>query len=173
MKTLNQFFPLPEVEFQFAGFNFPRRASLLPRGSRKDRVEKHTKPSSGSYYHSPKPNGEGKVQGSSFYLESDFMPNLRWEWCDKVCNSIRHTGWYTNEHGDGDTIRGIVMRLPNNRGFLAGWSMGKGMASFVDTSYLYDEERDAANGANDLAKYDAEEEKMRAYLEREELDEAA
>lgn len=44
----------------------------------------------------------------------------RWRfcgWADKIARrTIRHTGWYTDEHGDGDKYRGIVFRLPARNG---------------------------------------------------------
>lgn len=144
MKTLAKLFPLPAVQFHFAGFSFPRRVAMLPRGTRAERVEKHTNPCTGPYYMSPKPNRDG----CSFYLSSDFAPKLRWSWADDVASSIRHTGWYTDKDGSGDKIRGIVMRLPKNRGFLAGHSMGERMISHVDTSTVYEDIMDAAHAAD-------------------------
>ncbi|WP_197517127.1 MULTISPECIES: hypothetical protein [Burkholderia] len=103
----------------------------------------------GEYYHTPKPNSTGK----GFYLESDGMPALRWTWCDEIDGAnIEHTGWFTDEHGDGNTIRGIVFRLPHGRGFLPGWSMGERMASEIEYSHVYDDERDAARAADDMAE---------------------
>lgn len=93
------------------------------------------------------------------------MPGLRWEWADNAAQSIHHTGWYTDEYGDGDTIRGLVFRLPHNRGFLAGWSMGEGMASIVAYE-VYPDEVSAALAADDIARYAAERE--REYREAEE-----
>ena len=132
-----------EVEFSFAGFNFPKYLWTLPRGSKAKRLEHARNPVCGPYYHAPKPDSNN---GASFYLESDGMPQLRWQWCDEVLPSIRHTGWYLDEHGDSEKIRGIVMRLPRSRGFLAGWSMGEGIASAVEYD-IYDDAQDAARVA--------------------------
>jgi len=158
MKTSAARFPLPAVAFVFAGFTFPRFAAVLPKGSLSKRLEKAKAPSfCGPYYSAPKPAGRG--HGISFYLDSDFAPGLRWEWCDQVEGvRIRHTGWFTDEHGDTDTIRGLVMRLPKGRGFLAGWSMGSGMASAVDCE-IYADASDAAYAADCLAERAAERER--------------
>ncbi len=96
------------------------------------------------------------------YLDSVFFPSLRWEYADKVARAIRHTGWFCDEYGDM-TIRGIVLRLPRRRGFLAGWTMGESMATEIDVSWVHDDEVDAARAANDLAERAAE--RTREYFE--------
>ena len=98
----------------------------------------------------------------SAYLDSDFFPGLRWEYADKVTPRIRHTGWYCDEYGD-DTIRGIVLRLPRSRGFLAGWTMGEHMITEIDVSWIHDDEIEAALAADGMAEFAAERE--REYLE--------
>ena len=50
------------------------------------------------------------------------------------------------------------MRLPHNRGFLAGWSMGEGMISEIEYT-VYDDERNAAWAADSLAEDVAEKER--------------
>lgn len=169
MKTLAKLFPLPPVSFHFAGFSFPRRVAMLPRGTRAERVEKHTNPQTGPYYMSPKPNRDSY----SFYLGSDFAPGLRWEWADDVSSSIRHNGWYTDKDGGGDKIRGIVMRLPQNRGFLAGYSMGERMISSVDTSTVYENIKDAAHAADSDAERVADDAREANEMEESGYDEAA
>jgi hypothetical protein len=155
-------FTRPAPEFTFAGFQFPKWAWTLPRGSKAKRLASYKNPVCGPYSISPAPND---CKGTSFYLDSDFMPGLRWQWCDDVAGSIRHTGWFTTEYGDGDKIRGLVMRLPHGRGFLAGWSMGESMISYVESS-AYESENDAAHAADSLAEDAAE--KEREYQEKEE-----
>lgn len=167
MKTLSQLFPLPAPEFTFAGFAWPRRVAMLPRGTVAARIERHTKPATGPYYHAPKPASRGN--GLAFYLASDFAPGLRWQWADDVCRSISHTGWFTDEFGDSETIRGIVCRLPKSRGFLAGWSMGEGMASELDAT-VYDDEEDAARAADSMAESAAEHQREYEAEERERLE---
>jgi hypothetical protein len=137
--------------FAFAGFAFPKFVWNLPHGSFKKRIEYMRHPVTGGYYHAPKPGSTGQ----GFYLESDGMPDLRWRWADEVTNQIRHTGWFTDEYGDGDKIRGVVFRLAHNRGFLAGWSMGEGMASTLEY-HIYDDEEEAALDADSMAESAAE-----------------
>lgn len=153
-----------KTEFSFAGFNFPRYLAHMPKGSLKTRAASRKNGATGGYYHAPTPNNR---EGIGFYLESsDGCPfGLRWQWADDVEGArIRHTGWYADECGF-ETIRGIVFRLPHGRGFLAGWSMGEGMASTVDF-YVFDSERDAAYAADSMAERAAESE--RQYQEQQE-----
>lgn len=152
-------FPLAKAgihAFNFAGFQWPRYVAVLPQGSMVRRLKEAKESVCGPYYHAPKP--AGKNHGRGFYLESQGAPGLRWEWCDNVTSGIRHTGWFTDESGHGETIRGIVFRLPNNRGYLAGWSMGENMASEVDCR-VYDDETDAAYAADSFAERVAEKER--------------
>ena len=153
-----------EKEFSFAGFNFPKYLWTLPKGPWHKRLEHMRKPVTGGYYGSPKP----KATGHMFYLESDFMPGLRWKWADEIYSRgslkwwknpylIPHKGWFCDEYQE-ETIRGLVMRLPNNRGFLAGWSMGKGMSSHVDYDVFLDEV-DAAQCADSMAENEAKRER--------------
>ena len=143
-------------EFSFAGFSFPKWVWSLPKGSKVKRLTAAKDPVCGPYYHAPKPGG-GK--GVGFYLESDGSIALRWTWADKVSGArIEHTGWYSDEHGDSEKIRGLVLRLPKSRGFLAGWSMGEGMASALECD-IYGKEREAARAADSLAEYVAERER--------------
>ena len=150
--------------FTFAGFVFPRYLATLPAGplSRRAADRKPGRAICGDYYHAPKPNA---ATGRGFYLDSDGMPDLRWQWCDEVEGArIRHTGWFCDD-GQSQTIRGIVMRLPKGRGFLAGWSMGEGMASTIDYSPIFDNAADAAHCADSMAESAAESE--REYQARE------
>jgi hypothetical protein len=155
-----------EKEFSFAGFDFPKYLWTLPKGPWRKRLERMRKPVTGGYYGSPPINGRS---GTTFYLESDFMPDLRWKWCDEIVDRINHKGWYSDDYQEG-TIRGIVMRLPNNRGFIAGWSYGEGMFSSVDYDVFLDES-DAAYCADSMAENAAERE--REYQEKWQFEQAA
>lgn len=162
MKTETSHFPLNrESSFTFASFTFPKFVWTLPRGTRAKRLERYKRPVCGPYSHAPKPNACG---GCSFYLGSDFMPGLRWSYCDKVDGArIEHRGWFTGEDCH-QTIRGIVARLPKGRGFLAGWTMGESMASELQST-IYEDEVQAARAADRIAGTVAE--KEREYQERE------
>lgn len=65
------------------------------------------------------------------------------------------SGYYCDEHGDGDTLQPIIARLPSGRGFLAGWTMGPGMCGAVGPR-VYSELDDAARAAHRMAESDAE-----------------
>lgn len=150
MKPLTSHCHLPPVEFTFAGFTFPRWKATLPRGDKKKRIQYHKKPVCGPCYHAPKPSEAGK--GKGFYLgEKPGLFSLRWQYCDEVEGTrINHTGWWADEYQD-QKIRGLVFRLPRSRGFLAGWTMGEGMASTVECD-IYDTEREAAYAADSMAE---------------------
>lgn len=139
--------------FAFAGFAFPKHVWTLPRGSFAKRIKDHANACAGDYYHAPKPNN---ANGMGFYLDSDGMPALRWKRADDVA-SLRHTGWCCDSYGN-QTVFGVVFRLPNNRGFLAGWSMGEGMASSLDYN-IYPDEESAAYAADSMAEQVAEDER--------------
>jgi hypothetical protein len=149
--------------FSFAGFKFPRYIPQLVATSYCGTPEAYKRPTgmrhrfkvSTSYYASPTPITPYHPNNEiGFYLDSDFAPGLRWAWCDTIAK-IDHTGWFCDEYGDGDKIRGLVMRLPHGRGFLAGHSMGESMSSTVETT-VYKDERDAAYAADRLAEICAE-----------------
>ncbi|AAQ63386.2 hypothetical protein Nazgul10 [Burkholderia phage BcepNazgul] len=147
---MNRLSPLTP-EFTFAGFNFPRYIARMPK--RFASIAERNAYPCGEYYHAPKPNSTGK----GFYLESDGAPGLRWQWCDEVEGAcINHTGWFADEHGDGDTIRGVVFRLPHGRGFLAGWSKGECTASEITYDCIYINEIFAAQAAATMARLVAE-----------------
>lgn len=79
-----------------------------------------------------------------------------------------HTGWYSDEY-QSDKIRGLVMRLPHSRGFLAGWSMGEHMASEVEP-YAYATIEEAARAADSLAENAAERQREHEEKERAECE---
>lgn len=150
--------------FTFAGFQWPRYLATLPAGplSRRAADRKPGRVMCGDYYHAPTPDG---AKGRGFYLDSEGMPGLRWQWADETEGAgIGHTGWFCDDI-ESETIRGVVFRLPRGRGFLAGWSMGEGMASSVDYSPIFDNAADAAACADSMAESAAESE--REYQARE------
>lgn len=157
----------------FAGFTYPKFLGDLRRGSLVDRLAefKARKLRGQSFdmltgYRSGDPIPSGKPDGCFFYLESDLSPVLRWQYCDKVQDArIDHTGWFSDEYGDGDKIRGIVVRLNHNRGFIPGWTMGEGMCTELDCD-IRESEIDCAYAADRLAERVAE--KNREYIQDEE-----
>ena len=153
-----------ESGFSFAGFEFPKYLWDLPKGPFGKRIKQRKPVVCGAYYCAPTPQGRDGSKG--FYLDSDGMPDLRWQWCDNIAN-IRHTGWFCDNFQD-TKIRGIVMQLPRGRGFLAGWSMGESMVSEIEYQ-IYDDAVDAAWAADSIAECVAERE--REYRESEETEE--
>jgi hypothetical protein len=148
--------------FAFAGFTFPRHVATLETGPIASRLAYRKARCTGNYYHAPKPGATGR----GFYLGKGAhgAHGLRWQYADDAATTIRHTGWFCDDFQDSK-IRGIVLRLPRGRGFLAGWTMGVGMASSFDYSPIFDDERDAAFCADRMAESAAESE--REYQERE------
>lgn len=147
----------PRQPFEFAGFRFPRKVPIFRRLNRSARGPRRPgeSPWSFAYTVAPRPLPNG---GIGFYHESDLAPGLRWQWCDKVEGvRIDHEGWFSDSFQD-QTIRGIVFRLPRSRGFLAGWSMGKGMCGDISRR-VYRTEREAARAANREAESVAERER--------------
>ena len=151
MRAIND----PHIQrFAFAGFQWPRYvATLTPlSGLRKKRELRKV---CGGYYHAPKPNSNN---GRGFYLSDAGQPFTRWQWADDVEGaSIRHTGWWTDDYGDSEKIRGIVVLLPYGR-FMAGWSMGEGMASTIEPG-VFDDIDDAARMADEHARVAADNER--------------
>ena len=144
----------PHIQrFAFAGFQWPRYvATLTPlSGLRKKRELRKV---CGGYYHAPKPNSNN---GRGFYLSDAGQPFTRWQWCDEACDSIQHSGWFTDEYGDSEKIRGIVVLLPHGR-YMAGWSMGEGMASTLEPG-VFDAIDEAAQMADEHARVAAENER--------------
>jgi hypothetical protein len=62
---------------------------------------------------------DGPLQGSR-WIEGDSVTDLRPRLASDVIR-LRHNGWYVDSFQDEVTF-GIVLRLPNKRGFLAGCS---------------------------------------------------
>lgn len=80
----------------------------------------------------------------------------------------RITGYYCDEFQD-ETLKPIVARLPHCRGFLAGWTMGRGMCGALDAE-IYQTIEDAARAAHSKAEYDAEESVAYEIRERERVE---
>ena len=139
-----------ETKFQFAGFSFPRYIPEL-KLDRKPGGRLYS-----VYYTSPIPLTGGKHNEHAFYLGDMGSPN-RYKFCDDIATkTIKHTGWYCDEY-QSDTIRGLVVLLSHGR-YLAGWTMGKGMASAICCDTMYTDELTAALDADTIARLEAEKE---------------
>ncbi len=99
-------------------------------------------------------------RGSSLDLRledaNDHLKGLRLGYID---------GYYTDDF-QCDTLQPIIARLPHGRGFLAGWTMGRGMCASLDNT-IYETEQDAAHAAHSMAEHDAEAERERNDTEDE------
>lgn len=145
-------------EFTFAGFTFPRYVATLAIGPAALRRQRELRKVCGGYFHAPRPNDNS---GRGFYLGDAGMPCKRWEWASD-------TEWYADDDGH-TTMRGIILRLPHGR-FLAGYSMGEGMASGVGAT-VYDDESEARAAADEEARVTAESEREYQAEERARFDE--
>ena len=108
-----------QPRFRFAGFSWPRHVATIDAGPLRVRLADRKAPFGCSgYYHAPSPNN---TMGRGFYLTSSGRAEgLRY---DVIGNT-----WRVGDY----SFKGIVLRLPHRRGFLAGWTMGEGMASSLD-----------------------------------------
>lgn len=167
----------------YASFKYPKFLGDLPKEPLHKRLEEFKKGTRrpglwGYRQNSPASLESQQERGRSFYGESDFAPGLRFEYCDQVphVRGIDHKGWYTDPDGFHEVIRGVVFRLPHNRGFIAGWTMGESMISEVEYS-IYDDIYDCAHAADDMARRIAEKEleantpKFVVYADGEEISE--
>lgn len=136
-------------EFTFAGFTWPRYVATLAQGPAALRRQRDIRKVCGGYYHAPRPNDNS---GRGFYLGDAGQPAPRWEFTDAE--------YYCDAHCS-ETIRGIILRLPHGR-FLAGYSMGEGMASGVDST-VYTDEDEARHAADEEARIAAD--RQREYEE--------
>lgn len=127
----------------------------------------------GPYYWSPTEPGKGRgfYQSSKglFCDKSGSTFDLRLEEANDHLRGSRLAqinGYFCDEDGEGDTLKPIVARLPHGRGYLAGWTMGRGMAASLDCSCIWDDIEDAARAAHDLAESDADDSREKQQAER-------
>ncbi len=86
---------------------------------------------------------------------------------DFIATRLKYTsGYFCDMEGEGDTLMPIVARLPRNRGFLAGWTMGEGMCASLDAE-IYHTPQAAAFAAHSLAEQDAEKNREAAEADAE------
>ncbi|RNJ49381.1 hypothetical protein D1O30_06975 [Methylocystis hirsuta] len=86
---------------------------------------------------------EKKHPGDNYaWIENTESAGLRFvDHADKICDGIRHQGWYTDDDGiSGEVLRGAVWQLPARRGvarYIAGYKdpNNKG-AAFVDLDII-------------------------------------
>ena len=134
---------------------------ILRDFSRPVKARNHPPSCVGPYTFSPSPACERR-DGWSTYTgtsESETLFRLRYEDANEHLSgrTADVTGYWTDEHGDSDTIKPIIWRLPRSRGFLAGWTMGAGMCASLDAGIFADAES-AAYAAHSVAEHAAERE---------------
>ena len=120
----------------------------------------------GPYQWSPSKPGSGRGFYSSThdYLTMDKAGSTLSLRLELANNHLAHSrlshinGYYCAPDGMADTLTPIIARLPNRRGFLAGWAMGSGMIGSLDST-IWESEAEAARYAHDMADRDAESER--------------
>lgn len=79
--------------------------------------------------------------------------------CDEITHYIRHTGWYIDDIGAGDTYRGVVYQLATRNGmeqYVAGYAdPWSGDCARVDFATIHRDKTAAAYAANKLAETNA------------------
>lgn len=86
---------------------------------------------------------------------------------DQVYKGIEHNGWYTDDEGDRETMRGIVYQFPARDGkprFVSGYADPcntdkEGNRPAALSFEIFDDEKEAARNADSIANYAAEEER--------------
>jgi hypothetical protein len=128
----------------------------------------------GPYYWTPSKPGTGRgfYQSSRGLACGDSTFSLRLELAnDHITGRVANTTAYWCDEDGSTTLTPIIARLPHGRGFLAGWTMGKGMAACVDAD-IHANPSDAAYAAHDMAECDAGKERDRDQEDDEQDDKA-
>lgn len=116
--------------------------------------------------------GNARSDNGAVWVESLPAAGLRLVgWADEIAD-LRHTGWYTEDDGDGDIYRGAVVQLPARDGcplYLAAYADPNNRGAYrVDMSAIIRGEhggeddrskRDAARAADSFAESEAESER--------------
>jgi hypothetical protein len=115
----------------------------------------------GPYYWNPTQPGKGRgfyQSSKGLYCDkSGSTFDLRLEEANDHLSGTRLAqinGYYCDQHQD-ETLQPIIARLPHGRGFLAGWTMGRGMFGSIDCD-IYETAEEAAYAAHSMAEHDAE-----------------
>ena len=146
------------------------RITMIDHGRRTLRQRRDARRSCGPYTWTPAKPGTGRGfysssrnelecddHGSTFRLRLEYARDHVGTW------SARVHSFGCCEYG-GDTFTPLIARLPRGRGYLAGWTLGAGMAGSLD-AHVYESPSDAAYAAYDDAKWAADAE--REYREGE------
>jgi hypothetical protein len=112
------------------------------------------------------PRDPAKSGGFGFYCASKGLAmdahgsicDLRLEWANDLLPSgsrLAFTNGYYYDRYQDTTLAPIVARLPHNRGFLAGWTMGQSMCAGLST-VIHETAEEAARAAHSEAECAAE-----------------
>jgi len=120
-----------------------------------------------------------KIAGSEFRWHESPTDHFRIVgFADEIARrTVKHKGWYVDD-GFNDTTRGIVFRLPNNRGFVAGCTDPHNDGPCILELETIEDKRSAAFRADRIAQLYGEtcvedELKFQAEQEREEAEREA
>ncbi len=105
-----------------------------------------------------------------YYVEAGALRKVGY--CDELARGIRHTGWFTDDDFQEDTMRGIVYALPAKNGqrrLVAGYhfNLGDDTGATLYFDMIYDDEIEAAHMADEHARVAAEREREFQAEERE------
>ncbi len=131
--------------------------------------------SAGPYRWRPTPTGKGRgfycaqTGGGLVMDRAGSSLELRLEEANAHLGHTRlaFTDGYFCDLDGGDTLQPIIARLPKDRGFLPGWTMGAGMCGSLG-SHAYSEAADAAYAAHQMAESDADASREAAEAEPDE-----
>lgn len=125
----------------FASFNWPKYVWNLPTGNK---LKRQTYAKLGILRYSR--NLVVNPTSTSFTLGSPDMPALKWQYADEHLGVRKRV--YKADDWSGAEFRGIVMILPNRRGYIAGWTD----SLYANVDYeIFDNMHDAAVCADDTA----------------------
>ncbi len=114
--------------------------------------------SCGPYHWKPTVPGQGRgfYQSSRGLMVGDATFDLRLELAnDHLSGRLHYTnGYYIDSFQDTSAVP-IVARLPHGRGFLPGYTLGRGMCAAIEAD-IYADIEDAARAAHQVAERIAE-----------------
>ena len=119
--------------------------------------------------------GNWNSEHSEYYIDNIPTGLRQLGYSDEIANSIKHTGWYTDEYQDS-TMRGFILQLPSKNGqkkYMSGVKHSD-WDGITLSSETFTHRIQAAFFADDMARYSAETEreyqaKEQAKIEIEEL----
>ncbi|GAB0080084.1 hypothetical protein [Pseudomonas sp. PS02290] len=97
-----------------------------------------------------------------FVLCHPGTPPYPWQWTNEVAGFENVEQHYASEPPEDETqVWGLVFTLPENGGYLAGWSCGE-MDQSGASDYVHSSLNEAANAAEQMAKEQAEKQRAQS-----------